>query len=283
MTLFQKKLFIAVSISLFSIVGVSYWIYSRAFLSTDNAYINANIVQISPRISGQVRHVYVSDNQFVKEGQLLFDIDPIPYEINISEARAQYDRDSAQLYIAQITAKRTLQLVEKKVAAVQEGDVAKASLQSATAALELSKAHLEKAILDLQYAKVTAPTSGWITNMTLRSGNMIIENQPLFALISNNQFWVDANFKETNLSKIHPGQKVDVRVDMYPNHLYAGIVDSISGGSGTAFSLLPPQNATGNWVKVTQRVPVRINLTRLNPNFPLRIGTSAVVTIHLKQ
>jgi membrane fusion protein (multidrug efflux system) len=282
MTLFQKKLFIVVSLSVFSIVSVSYWIYSRAFLSTDNAYINANVVQISPRISGQVRHVYVSDNQFVKEGQVLFDIDSLPYEINISEARAQYDRDAAQLYIAQITAKRTLQLVEKNVASVQEGDVAKATLQSATAALELSRARLEKAILDLKYTKVTAPTNGWITNMTLRTGNVITEYQPLFALISNNQFWVDANFKETNLSKIHPGQKVDVRIDMYPNHLYEGIVDSISGGSGTAFSLLPPQNATGNWVKVTQRVPVRINLTRLNSDFPLRIGTSAIVTIHIK-
>jgi membrane fusion protein (multidrug efflux system) len=104
----------------------------------------------------------------------------------------------------------------------------------------------------------------------------------LFALISNSEFWVDANFKETELEHIHPGQLANIYVDMYPGHTFSGVVESISGGTGSAFSLLPPQNATGNWVKVAQRVPVRIRVLNPEQDFPLRIGTSASVRISLR-
>jgi membrane fusion protein (multidrug efflux system) len=278
----SKRSLILLTLSVLTVIILCYWLYNSSHISTDDAYVNANVVQISPRVSGQAIHLYVENNQFVKQGALLFDIDPIPFEIAVNEARAQYDHDAAQLNIAQITAKRTLELVAKKVASAQEGDVAKATLDSATAALQLAKANLDRATLNLQYTKITAPTSGWVTNITLRSGNMVEENVPLFALISNSQFWIDANFKETHLNKIHPGQKVDITIDMYPHHHYQGMVESISGGSGTAFSLLPPQNATGNWVKVTQRVPVRIMMLDLDPTFPLRIGTSAAVNVHVR-
>jgi membrane fusion protein (multidrug efflux system) len=115
--------------------------------------------------------------------------------------------------------------------------------------------------------------------MTLRVGDSVMANQPLFALVSEQKFWVDANFKEDQLENIEIDQKADIKVDMYPNHHFVGIVESFSSGTGNAFSLLPPENATGNWVKVTQRVPVRIKIINYDPKYPLRVGTSATVSI----
>ena len=103
----------------------------------------------------------------------------------------------------------------------------------------------------------------------------------LFSLISDHEFWVDTNLKETDLKQIKSGQHADVEVDMYPGHVFRGVVESISGGSGTVFSLFPTQNATGNWVKITQRVPVRVRIVELDSKYPLRIGTSASVRIHV--
>ncbi len=124
-----------------------------------------------------------------------------------------------------------------------------------------------------------APTAGLGANLTLQPGNTVQPGVPLFVVISDNEFWVDANFKETQLKEIRTGQHAQVTVDMYPDHPFRGTVQSLAGGSGTAFSLLPPQNATGNWVKVTQRVPVRIRVEDPDPQHPLRIGTSATVDV----
>jgi membrane fusion protein (multidrug efflux system) len=109
---------------------------------------------------------------------------------------------------------------------------------------------------------------------------MVSVRSPLFALIAKDSFHIDANFKETELPGIKPGQKVDIQIDMYPGQHFSGTVESLSGGTGTAFSLLPPQNATGNWVKITQRVPVRIKIAPTDR--ALRIGATATVTVHLK-
>jgi len=110
----------------------------------------------------------------------------------------------------------------------------------------------------------------------------VTPGQPLFGLIVDKSFWVDANFKETELVDVRPGQHAEIEVDMYPGHQFPGHVDSLSGGTGTAFSLLPPQNATGNWVKVTQRVPVKVRFDGFDPAFPLRVGATATVTVRVK-
>jgi membrane fusion protein (multidrug efflux system) len=115
--------------------------------------------------------------------------------------------------------------------------------------------------------------------MTLQQGSIVNANQALFTLISNDLFWVDANYEETDLQNIRPGQPAEIKLDMYPNHVFKGVVNSISGGSGAAFSLLPPENATGNWVKITQRVPVKVVIINPDPDYPLHIGTTATVTI----
>lgn len=278
---FLKKSTLVIAVITIGFLSVHYWWRAKHVVSTDNAYINAHVVQIAPRITGQVIHLYANNNEYVKLNQPLFDLDPEPYQLAVNEAKAELAKDQAQLNIAQLTAKRTLQLVEKKVASVQEGDTVEANLRSAKAAIQLSEANLERVLLNLKYTKISAPVSGWITNVTLRAGNLVQANQPQFALISDHAFWVDANFKETELEKIKLEQTADIVVDMYPHHHFTGIVESISGGTGAAFSLLPPQNATGNWVKVTQRVPVRIRITNMDPKYPLRIGTSANVTIRI--
>ena len=147
------------------------------------------------------------------------------------------------------------------------------------AAVQAALAAVHAAELDLQRTHVVAPTAGVVANLTLRPGNTVQAGTPLFVLISDNEFWVDANFKETELAEIRPGQKAEIRSDMYKDRVFHGTVQSLSGGSGAAFSLLPPQNATGNWVKVTQRVPVRIRIEDPDPQHPLRIGTTATVKV----
>ena len=124
-----------------------------------------------------------------------------------------------------------------------------------------------------------APTSGTIASLSLRPGSTVSAQAPVFSIISDRDYWVDANFKETQLRRVRPGQRVRVVTDVYPDHVFSGEVQSLSGGSGAAFSLLPPENATGNWVKVTQRVPVRVRILDPDPAHPLRIGTTASVEV----
>ncbi len=276
-----KQQALIASIVLVCFVSIAYWIYSQFYLSTDDAYVNANVVQVASRVTGQVQHLYVVNNQHVKQGELLFDSDIALFQVAVDQAKARLDVSVANLQLAQVTASRTQELAKKRVASDQEQDKAQAILLSALANVQLAKANLAQAELNLSYTKVYATTSGWVTNVTLRVGDIVIANQPQFALVSDQEFWIDANFKETEFSRLRPGQHAEIRVDMYPDHPFAGVVESISSGSGTAFSLLPPENATGNWVKVTQRVPVRIRVLNPDAQFPLRIGTTASVTIRV--
>lgn len=256
-------------------------LYHRYNVSTDDAYINANTVHMAARISGQVARVNVTNNQYVQKGQLLFQLDAQPYIVALEKARAQFTIQQAAYLNADHKEKRTSQLAQKRFASTQDNEDAETALQTAAASLKLAKAELDQATLNLAWTRIIAPTSGWVTNMTLRDGDNITANQPLFALISDETFWLDANFKETQLENIQAGQRAVISVDMYPNVTFEGVVQSISGGTGAVFSLLPPQNATGNWVKITQRIPVRILFTHINRRYPLRIGASSNVTVKL--
>lgn len=259
--------------------AIAYWLYSQHYVSTDDAYINANVVQIASRVSGQVSELMVTNNEEVKKGQVLFQLDPEPFVVAIKAQKAQLIIDRANLKNAQLTAKRTLELFHDGAMSQQARDDALAKLEGVQGQVELDQANLSNAELNLQYTTIKAPSDGWVSNMSLRPQDTVNANTPQFVLISDNEFWVDANFKETDLERIKLGASAEIKVDMYPNHTFKGEVQSLSGGSGNAFSLLPPQNATGNWVKVTQRVPVRIKILDTDLNYPLRIGTSATVTI----
>jgi membrane fusion protein (multidrug efflux system) len=223
----------------------------------------------------------------------------------VAAARAQVDQTASDLENARTIHKRNQELVAQNFLSQQALDDSRTRVQALQASLDQARAKLSKALsapvkadergdvlkakaaidqarLDLEHTHVTAAQDGQISNLTLTAGSLVGVGVPLFALIADNSFHVDANYKETELPGIHPGQEADIKIDMYPDQHFRGTVESISGGTGTAFSLLPPQNATGNWVKIAQRVPVRIRLTPTDAEYPLRIGATATVTVKLK-
>ncbi|MDF2867096.1 MAG: emrA [Gammaproteobacteria bacterium] len=261
-----KLILASLTIIALSIAGFIYWRYLEIYPSTDNAYIQGNIINIAPQIAGKIKQLSVANNLQVKQGQQLFSIDSEPYKIALNKARARLELD-------QKNADRIITLATEGRASKAEGDEAKAKL-------EVSKATLAEAELNLKYTQVAAPVAGTITNLTLREGDVVAQGNPLFALVETSHWWVDANYKETQLHRIRTGQAAEIKLDMYPGVVFHGVVDSISSGSGAAFSLLPPENATGNWVKVTQRFTVRVKLLEPDPLHPFRIGASSTVTIN---
>lgn len=276
----KLKITLVVSSCVILLIIIALFIlHAKCYVETDNAYVNANMIKVAAQVSGRVERVNVANNQFVKAGTLLFELDSVPFKTALDKERAQLDIKEAELKNAQINTKRVLSLVQDKVLSAKDRDEAIKNLQVALASVQLSKAIVTQTTLDLTNSKVFAVTDGYITNMSLCVGNMVSASEPLFVLISNQKYWIDANFKETELKNIKIGQKVKIVVDMYPAYKFRGEVESISGGSGSAFSLLPPQNATGNWIKITQRVPIKIHVVNPDPKYPLKIGTTATVII----
>ncbi len=226
-------------------------------------------------------------------------------QTNVSANEAALAQAELDLSNARATAKRTESLVQNKFLSAQALDdatvkvqVAEASVAQARAKLLGAQTHVAsvgganptvlaaqaavaQAKLNLAYAHVVANQAGWVTKLSLVPGTTVNAGVPLFALISQGSFWVDANFKETELPGVTIGQPARVEVDMLPGQVFAGEVQSIGNGTGAAFSLLPAQNATGNWVKVAQRIPVRIRFTNLPPAQVLRVGASAHVSVQL--
>ena len=305
--------------------GIHYWRQSRLYVTTDNAYVNANRVEMAAQVSGPVEAVWVRDQQHVKYGELLFQIDPKPYQLAVdaaeaqlelatqsnsqdraavAAARAQVAQRSAELHNAQSIEQRAMELTRDKLISKQSAETSATERESAAAAVRAAQANLEQAQsalgkagaqnaavraasaklaqaqLDLIHTRITAPTNGLLANFDLRPGSMAQASVPLFTVIGDDEYWVDANFKETELRRVHVGQSARVVADMYPDKVFDGEVQSLSGGAGQSFSLLPAQNATGNWVKVTQRVPVRVRILNPDPDHPLPIGTTATVRVH---
>ncbi len=302
-----------------------YWHHEKLYPSTKDAYVRANIVHISPQVSGPITQLKVENYQAVKKGQILLQIDPRPFQIAVDAAEAQLalalkqeKSSEAAVQVAQTVipqreseyklasqnAKRILALVKDGQASKQQGDevtsklnVSKAALKAAyrqldqaiaelgqkgnlNANVRAAQAKLNKAKLNLSYTTIKAPANGILVNLTIRPGTQVQAGQTLFDLVENNLWWVNANFKETDLDRIRTGQSAKIVTDMYPDHPFTGKVYKISPGSGAAFSLLPPENATGNWVKVTQRFPVKVIINNPSKDFPLRVGASANITIN---
>jgi membrane fusion protein, multidrug efflux system len=321
------KRYIIITLAVIALLGgFAFMHYAGLTRSTENAYINADVVNVAAQVSGRVTAVHIKNNQYVHKGDSLFEIDPEPFTIalsraqadlalalqaerqdnaEISVARAQVTQAQSDLANARSSYKRDQELVGQHFLSQQSLDNSKTRLQTSLAGLEQARAKLTKALsapqtpekrgdvlkaqaaiaqakLDLEHTHVTAVQDGQISNLSLSAGSLVRAGEPLFALIDSNSFYIDANFKETELSGIHAGQDVDIRIDMYPNLAFHGTVESLSGGTGTAFSLLPAQNATGNWVKIAQRVPVRIKLAPTDADHPLRIGATATVSVQLK-
>ena len=310
-----------------ALAGWRWWLHGQRYASTDNAYVNTDRAEIAAQVGGPVLSLHVAENQRVRRGDPLFDIDPANYQAAVAKAdaqlalarqtvsqqsaavdaaRAQVVQREAELANAQSNNRRTSRLVSRGFLSPQGGESTRTQSQTAAAALQAARANLQQALstlgdaqqpnatiqaaeaalrqarLDLDRTHVVSPANGVVTNLGLRPGDVVQAGAPLFVIVSDTHYWVDANFKETELAGLRPGRPAEIEVDMYPGRIFHGVVDSISGGAGTAFSLLPPQNATGNWVKVTQRVPVRIRVLDPDAGHPLRVGTTANVTVSLR-
>ncbi len=363
-----------------AIFGPRYWRYLDSYESTDDAQIDGNIYAVTSRIAGTIKAVYVEDNQQVKAGQLLVELDPRDFEVAVAQAQtalresqsqvsvarpnvpitsvttetsvstseaditaaraavasAQRDHDAALADIrnseaesakAQADLARYKQLIAKDEISSQQYDQAVAAANAATAKVESNRAKaeaaarnideaearlaqaqtrqaeaarnrpgqiaiqnaivesrqataehqktlLDQAELNLSYTKITAAVDGIIGRKNAEPGQQVSPGQQLMVDVPTNDIWVTANFKETQLRKMHPGQRATIHIDSYDRD-YEGYVESVAAASGARFSLLPPENATGNYVKVVQRVPIRIRFKNgQDPKYPLRPGMS---------
>jgi len=315
----RRNIYIGAAILATSVaIGAYYYEFVAPYESTDDAFIEAHVTPIAPQVAGRVAQLFVRDNQEVKAGDVLLQIDPSDFQAELDQAQAALAAANGQLKQAnaQLTADQAkvaqekanvvaakadaaqaasdykryqavgdqgisaseLDLAETKATA-SEADVQaaqnkelsaeaqlsldKAAIQTAGAEVEKNQADVQQAELNLSYTQVKATEDGYVTHRTVEAGAYVQPGQPLLAIVPH-QVWVVANFKETQLTHMHAGQPVIVEVDAYPQIKFTGHVDSIQHGSGASFSLLPPENASGNYVKVVQRVPVKIVLDKIS-------------------
>ncbi|WP_421913616.1 HlyD family secretion protein [Mesorhizobium sp.] len=324
------RLLLMVALPLALVAGGGYvWVTGGRYQETENANLQQAKVAIASDTAGRIVEVGIADNQVVRQGDVLFVVDPAPYHIALAQAdaavavarvgveqlRAAYSQSMAQeksatseMDYAQSQFDRASDLAQKGIntkssldqakndldKAKQQLAVAQQGILSAKAALagnpdiETDKhptvmaalAARDKAAYDLAQTTVRAPADGVISRASsFKVGQYVGSGTPLFSLVETGDTWIDANFKETQLTHMKPGQKAEIVVDTYPGRKFEATVKAIGAGTGAEFSLLPAQNATGNWVKVTQRIPVRLELTDPESKMMLRTGMSANVTV----
>ncbi|MDD5427617.1 MAG: HlyD family secretion protein [Candidatus Omnitrophica bacterium] len=251
-------------------------------ISTDDAYIEGRIHSIASKIPGTVKLVNVKDNQVVKEGEILVEIDPIDYELKVKEAKANLNIRNSALEQANYDKARAEALYNEKVFPKERYEKAVTAFNLAKAQAEAAEAQLDAAGRNLEYTKICAPSSGHVTKKSVEMGNQIQPTQALMAIVPNDM-WVVANFKETQLTDMRPGQKAEIRVDTYPGKVFKAHVDSIQRGTGAKFSMFPPENAAGNFVKVVQRIPVKIVFDESpDEKYPLSIGMSVIPKVKVR-
>lgn len=310
------------------LLGLHWVITTRSNIATDNAFIESNIHPVASRIPGTVIAVHVHDNQLVKKGDLLVDLDPADYRVAVQKAVAavgvaqnETSGDDSQVAAAKaslesararhdqsvLDLKRGESLFAREVIPKEQLDrlrtnqrITLAQLQEAgqqlkkaealvgmgtktgqKAEVRKKQAELAEAELRLSYIRIVAPADGYVTRKGIETGATVQPGQALMAIVPLDGTWITANYKESQLTHIRPGQQVDFTVDTYPGRIFKGRVDSIMAGTGAAFSLLPPENATGNYVKVVQRIPVKILIDHTSdPEHLLRVGMSVIPTVH---
>jgi membrane fusion protein (multidrug efflux system) len=226
-----------------AIWGLMVFVHSLYYESTDDAFVEGHVVTVGTKLSNTVASVLIDDNYDVKKGQLLVQIDPRDYQVALDSAQASYDKAKADF--------------DRDTALADSRAISKEDLDTTLAAFDVAKAQLAQAKLNLDYTRITAPVDGRITRKAVEPGDYIQTGQTLFSIVPHD-IWIIANFKETQLTYMLPGQPATIRIDAFPGRVFHGHVDSLQAGTGARFSLLPPENATGNYVKVVQRIPVKI-------------------------
>jgi membrane fusion protein (multidrug efflux system) len=256
-------------------LGYFYSNYRKTHVSTDDAFIDGNIHTISARVKGNVKAVSVTDNQRVKQGDVLVEIDAADFRSKAAAARANLELQRATLRLAESDRKRAKALYEQDASSTERYDRAVSTYEIAMAQVKLAEEQLRQAQLNLGYTKVVAPADGYVTRKSVQTGNQVEAGQPLMAIVDLDSLYVVANYKETDMERIRPGQEVEMTVDSFPGKEFKGKVDSIMAGTGVSFSLFPAENATGNYVKVVQRIPVKIVFQEgSDKEHLLRIGMS---------
>jgi membrane fusion protein (multidrug efflux system) len=318
---------------LIALAGLSIYLMGGRYISTDNAYVGAQKVLITPDISGKIISVAVQEGQHVSPGDVLFEIDPVPFQLAVRQAQSKLetvrtDYNNLKGNLASLTklvdlAQKTVELkqkdVDRKTALVASRSGSQADLDTSMAGMVTAqlqaqfatqqrgttfnqllgdpnlpieqfppylqaKAALDQAQRDLDHAVVRAPISGIATQVdSIQLGRFVMAGTPVFSVIDDSHPWVDANPKETDITNLQVGQKVTIDVDTFPEHTFHGTVEAVSPGTGAQFAILPPQNATGNWVKVVQRVPVRVAFDPDPRLKNLRSGMSVTVDIDTRR
>lgn len=308
-------------------IALAFYLKGGRYVATDNAYVKADKVPVSTEVSGAVEEVLVHENQAVSAGQVLFRLDPAPFQVAVAKAEAKlaqvrtdlsalqasYREKQAEIVLARTRlafatrnqrrqadlvarnfisasrfddSKQETELAAQQITALEQdlkriGETLGGSIDSDIThhpAYLAAEAELEQAKLDLAHAEVHASLPGTVGKLP-KPGQYVTAGSVVTALVANQNLWIEANFPETDLTYVHPGQSVSIRIDTYPSVSWHGVVDSLSPATGSEFSVIPAQNATGNWVKITQRVPVRIRLES-RPDAPqLRAGLSTEVEI----
>ena len=311
------------------ILGLTFYLMGGRYITTDNAYVGAQKVLITPDVAGKILNVFVREGQHVNAGDRIFEIDSTPYKLTVAKAEAQLATTETQFntlksdlsVLTKLTefAQKNVELkqrdVERKGALVESksgsqadmdkstGDLVTAQLQRQLAeqrkedtlhqllgkpdlkledfpAWAQAKAVLDQANIDLKHTVLVAPISGIATQVdNIQLGRFITAGNPILSVVDDAAPWVDANPKETDITYLRLGQRVTIVVDTFPGHKFKGSVVSIAPGTGAQFSILPAQNASGNWIKIVQRVPLRIAFDQGEDTRLLRSGMSAVVDI----
>jgi multidrug resistance efflux pump len=253
---------------------------------TRDGHVRAQIIKITPRVGGPLVDLPIQDNQAVKKGDLLFRIDPRTYALSIEQAEAKLKQAQASEMVKQDQAKRGRDLHKKDKGAISEQALVRKEndLLVAIANVDVARANLHAAHLDMEFTEVRAPVDGYVTNLLLRYGSQTVANQPALALVDTSSFWVHGYFKETQIRNIQPGNKAVVKLMSYPETPLDGVVENMGwaiaqqDGAPDA-DLLPAINPSFDWIRLAQRIPVRIRLTRIPEEVDLRAGTTASVFV----
>ncbi len=271
----RRTVFMIMGVILLGLVifGVRKWWFGRSHVSTDNAQVDGHIVPVLPKVGGYVVEVRVDENRAVKAGDTLVVLDDRDFRARL----AQTEADLAAL-LATVSSRTRVGQAEAAVAQAQAA--AQAMLVGADARVAASRAARDQAALQLSYTRIITPSAGIVSKKAVELGQLVQPGQPLMTVVPLEDVWVTANLKETETADVTPGDSADITVDAYKGMHVRGHVESLSPATGAKFSLLPPDNATGNFTKVVQRIPVRIHLdSPVDPVHPLRPGMSVVATI----
>jgi membrane fusion protein (multidrug efflux system) len=260
--------------------GYLYWDNARHFESTDDSFIAARQFAIQPKASGYITAVPVTDNQHVATGDVIARIDDRDYRVALEQAQAQQAHDQAVLEQAKTNLGRFQYLVQRQAVAQQQLDDQNYLVEQDQATVALDQAKVDAAQLNLSYTTVTAAQAGRVVSLSAAIGQFAQAGTTLTMFVPD-EIWVAANFKETQLDAMRQGQPVTLTIDAYPDRTIRGHVASVQSGSGPAFSLLPPENATGNWVKIVQRVPVKIVMDDPPADVALGPGMSVETTVRV--